>query len=264
MSVYRVSSISTLIIAILTAGFLVAASLDIAPNRLSSLQAAPRSAGPSLPASPQPPTTYKTPLAEHVIAGGYWRIDHTFEPTLVITNFLQNIELPATAILYAADGTEYQLPTVTLPPSGVYSIDIRAALSVAPEEIRDHFSDYGSAAVKYVWHWSGAASAMVQNRDANRSLNFNFELRAPMTMQHDASRTVQEGLWWKEDRGVRGFLGLFNVVRRPVDVQVQILSDQDSVPRGPTISSEQPTIHPKSPHPRATCCVGYNYAHAWL
>src|SRR3984893_8162111 len=180
MSVYRVSSISTLTIAILTAGFLVTASLDIAPNHLTILQAAPRSTGPSSPASSQPQTTYKTPLAEHIMAGGYWRIDHTFEPTLIITNFLQNLDLPATPIIYAADGTEYRLPTVTLPPAGVYSIDIRAALGVAPEEIKNHFSDHGSAAVKYVWHWPGAASAMVQNRDAKRSLNFNFELRAPM------------------------------------------------------------------------------------
>jgi hypothetical protein len=225
MSVYRVSSISTLTIAILTAGFLVTASLDIAPNHLTILQAAPRSTGPSSPASSQPQTTYKTPLAEHIMAGGYWRIDHTFEPTLIITNFLQNLDLPATPIIYAADGTEYRLPTVTLPPAGVYSIDIRAALGVAPEEIKNHFSDHGSAAVKYVWHWPGAASAMVQNRDAKRSLNFNFELRAPMAMRHGATTTVQEGLWWKEDRDVEGFLALINSSRRPINVRVQVLSD---------------------------------------
>ncbi len=225
MGVNRVSSNSTLIIAILTAGFLVTASLDIAPNRLTSLQAGPRSTESSHPSSTQPETTYNTPLAKHTIAGGFFRIDHTFEPTLIITNALQNLGLPVTPILYSADGTEYQLPTVTLPPAGVYSIDIRAALSVAPDEINNHFSDYGSAAVKYVWHWPGAASAMVQNLDAKRSLNFNFELRKPMAMQHGAASTVQEGLWWKEDRGVKGFLALINTARRPINVRVQILSD---------------------------------------
>jgi len=148
------------------------------------------------------------------MVGGYWRIDHTFQPMLIITNVLQNIELPVRPVLYAADGTEYKLSPVTLAPAGVSSIDIRAVLSIAPEEIKSHFSNYGSAAVKYVWHWPGAASALVENRDAKRSLNFGFELRSPkMTMakmaaKHGAAATVQEGLWWREDSGVKGFLAL--------------------------------------------------------
>lgn len=226
MRVYRVSSISTLVIAILTAELLIAASLDIAPNRLTNLQAAPQNTGPSRSTSPQPPPpSYKTPLAEQRMAGGYWRIDHTFEPTLIITNFLENVELPVTPILYSADGTEYELRPITLAQAGVSSIDIRAALNAAPEGIKDHFSEYGSVALKYVWHWPGAVSAMVQNRDAKRSLNFNFELRTPMVMQHGTSTTVEEGLWWKEDRGVRGFVALVNVSRHPIDVQVQTLSE---------------------------------------
>jgi hypothetical protein len=157
--------------------------------------------------------------------GGYWRIDHSFNPTLVITNFLENVELPVTPILYGADGTEYQLPLTTLSAAGVTSIDIRAALNAAPSEIQAHFSDYGSAAVKYAWHWQGAATAMVQNRDAKRSLNFNFQLRTPAPMQHGTSTTVQEGLWWKEDSGVKGFLALMNVTSRPISVRVQVVSE---------------------------------------
>ena len=121
---------------------------------------------------------------------------------------------------------EYQLPAINLSPAGVASIDIRAALGAAPAELRAHFSDFGSAAVKYVWHWSGAATSLVENRDAKRSLNFNFELRTPMAMKHPgAAANVQEGLWWREDPGVKGFLGLVNVARHTVDVHVRVLSD---------------------------------------
>jgi hypothetical protein len=188
--------------------------------------------------SPQAPTGYKTPLSEQLLAGGFWRVDHTFAPVLIITNFIQNAELAVTPVLYAADGTEYQLPPITLGPAGVSLTDIRAALNSAPAEIKDHFSDYGSAAVKYMWHWPGAASAMVQNRDAKRSLNFNFELRAPMAMQHGASTTVQEGLWWREDSDVNGFLALVNVARRPINVQVQVLSEYGAFERERTIHLE--------------------------
>jgi hypothetical protein len=225
MRIHRVSSVLTICTTILTAGLLIATSWETPLNRSSSVQAGSQNIGPRRASSPQPPSGYKTPLAEQRISGGHWRADHTFEPTFIITNSLRNIELPVTPVLYAANGTEYELPPVTLAPAGVASIDIRAALSVAPEEIKDRFSDYGSAAVKYVWHSPGAASALVENRDAKRSLNFGFELRTPMAMQNRASATVQEGLWWREDTGVRGFLALVNVARRPVNVRVQVLSD---------------------------------------
>jgi len=165
------------------------------------------------------------------MVGGYWRTDHTFQPMLVISNIMESMELSVTPVLYAADHTEYDLPAVTLTPAGVSSIDIRSAIAAAPEQMRGHFTEYGSAAVKYVWHWSGAASAEVVNRDAKRSLNFGFELRSPkMTMakmaaKHGAAATVQEGLWWREDSGVKGFLALVNVAQHPVNVQVQVLSN---------------------------------------
>ena len=179
--------------------------------------------------SPQAPTGSRKPLAEQRLAGGFWRVDHTFLPSLIITNFLQNAELPVTPVLYAADGTEYGLPPVTLGPGGVSSVDIVAALNSAPNEIKSHFSDHGSAGIKYLWHSAGAMSAMVQNRDAKRSLNFNFELHSPMAMQHSAAATVKEGLWWKEDPGVKGFLGLMNIAQHPVDVQVEVLSEQGAI-----------------------------------
>ncbi|MHB8502203.1 MAG: hypothetical protein ACYDHE_14825 [Candidatus Acidiferrales bacterium] len=225
MRIHRIPSLLTVSTTILTAALLISASLETPPNPSSTVKATQQNTKPSRVSSPQPPSGFPTPLAEQRLAGGYWRIDHTFQPSLIITNVLQNVALPVTPLLYAADGTEYQLSPITLAPAGVVSIDIRAALAIAPEEIKGHFSDYGSSAVKYVWHWPGAATALVDNRDGNRSLNFNFELKTPMLMQHGASATVQEGLWWREDSGVKGFLALVNVAPRPVSVQVRVLSD---------------------------------------
>ena len=78
---------------------------------------------------------YKTPLSLQQMQGGYWRIDHTFAPTLHITNFLENVDLPVTPVLYMADGTEYDLPPVVLDRSGVMEVDILQALREAPPAI---------------------------------------------------------------------------------------------------------------------------------
>jgi len=221
----RNRGLATASLAILTA--LASTLVSVGANDAFRLQ--PKRSHTPQSSSPQPPTSYKAPLSEQRLEGGYWRVDHTFRPMLIVTNFLENAALPVTPALYAADGTEYQLPPVTLGPAGVSSIDIIEALNAAPDEIKTHFSEYGSADVKYVWHWPGAVSAMVQNRDAKRSLNFNFELRTTNAMKHaehaKAKASVKEGLWWKEDPGVKGFLALTNIARRAHEVQVQVLSE---------------------------------------
>jgi hypothetical protein len=173
MRVNRISPLLAFSIVILSAAFLATATqrTSVTGSHGSNL-----------------PSKHSTPLVEQRLEGGYWRSDHTFRPMLIVTNILENAELPVTPSLYAADGTEYQLPPVTLGPAGVSFIDIIAALSAAPDEIKNHFSEHGSASVKYVWHSPGAVSAMVQNRDAKRSLNFNFDLRTPMVMKHSHRR----------------------------------------------------------------------------
>lgn len=59
---------------------------------------------------------YKTPLSPQQLEGGYWRTDVSFAPVLHITNILVTGSLRVTPVLYMADGTEYALPAVLLPP----------------------------------------------------------------------------------------------------------------------------------------------------
>lgn len=237
MRATRVSSVLTVSAAIFSAVLLIASSLDSGVFRTSAAQPTPARSQAKAPKA-QPPTDLPGPLLEQRLVGGFWRLDHTFGPTLIITNALQNVALPVTPILYTADGREYDLPVITLSPAGVSSIDIRSAVAGAPEEIRARFSDSGSAALKYAWHSSGVVSALVENRDAKRSLNFDFELLTQTSsMAHRAHTSqpgvatgragpvVQQGLWWREDPAVKGFLGVTNTASRPVYVTVQVLSD---------------------------------------
>jgi hypothetical protein len=161
--------------------------------------------------------------------GGYWRVDRTFRPQLVLTNLLENVSLPVTPILYMADGTRHELPSVLLPAASSASVDISQALKAAPPEIQAHASQYGSVGLKYGWHWANAVTALVENRDVRRSLNFNFEVLSSMKMNHAASTIVREGMWWKEDPSVRGFLAIANTSDHLITAEVQVLSDRGEI-----------------------------------
>jgi len=176
--------------------------------------------------SPGSPTVlYKTALSLQRMDGGLWRTDGTFRPILRITNYLVNQSRVVTPVLYMADGAEYDLPTVTLGAAETSAVDVAAALNQAPTAVQPHISQYGSASVKYTWHWSNAIKAIVQNLDVPRSLNYNFLLRTPMTMgdldMHHQSVT-KEGMWWKEDDGVSGFLGISNTSSHPVSITLVV------------------------------------------
>ncbi|HKW75173.1 MAG TPA: hypothetical protein VJN64_06580 [Terriglobales bacterium] len=189
-------------------------------------------------------------MAPQEIAGGFWQIDHDFKPTLQITNVLKIAPLTVTPVLYMADGTPYSLGPYQLGVSGVVAIDLRSALEEAPAAIASHVSDYGSVRVKYDWHWANAITASVQNIDAPRSLNFTFELRTPpaatipnskaglkqdkneasVHSDHDKVRDViEEGLWWKRDPGVEGFVALTNISAGAMPVSLELLGRHGEV-----------------------------------
>ena len=94
----------------------------------------------------------------------------------------------------------------------------------------------------------------VQNIDAPRSLNFTFEVRTPPAAvepvggagskkeetnagvkhaqhaQHELSRSIiEEGLWWKHDAGVEGFVAITNISATAVPVALELLGTHGEV-----------------------------------
>lgn len=202
----------------------------------------------STPKDPGPAIS-RLPISPQELAGGFWRIDHDFKPTLQITNVLKVAPLTVTPILYMADGTPYSLSPYKLAISGVVTIDLRAALEEAPPAVAAHVSEYGSVRIKYEWHWANAITASVQNIDVPRSLNFTFELRTPPAAKptgeatskkekdhgadhsgHDGARhIIEEGLWWKRDSGVEGFVAITNISGSAAKVSLELLGDHGQV-----------------------------------
>ena len=92
------------------------------------------------------PGVSRLSLAPQELAGGFWRTDHDFTPTLQITNVLTVAPLTVTPVIYMEDGTPYSLGPFNLAISGVLALDLRAKLEEAPPEIAAHVSEYGRRA----------------------------------------------------------------------------------------------------------------------
>src|SRR6202000_2120473 len=160
---------------------------------------------------------------------------HSFEARLQIKNHIQLASVKATPVLYMADGTEYVLPSVELEPAGVTSLSINMALQSAPPEIARHLSDCGSVSIRYNWAWPGALDATVENSDAPRSLIFISPLMGAMHQepwrkhtQHKEKEQLLEGLWWKHDAGVGGFIGMTNTSAADIQVRLSIVEQKAS------------------------------------
>ncbi len=114
--------------------------------------------------------------------------------------------------------------TIQLAPSGTATINVNKALArVATDSRTDltKFSDHGSAALKFK-ETLPAISGFVSVVNASASLSYvsPFQARAEGLSAH---RTL-EGLWWRHDSGVGGFLNLSNSTSGEVSIGAQPIS----------------------------------------
>ncbi len=163
--------------------------------------------------------------SEHTLYCGLWRTDGLFAATIRIKNVLVIAPLEVQPVLYMADGTAYNLPPVAVPSGGVSTISINQALAQIPFSIAGHASEYGSAALTYRYSSPGHVFGSIQSLDVTHSLTFVYPFFETMKMDHPALQTV-EGLWWKHDAGVSGFVDLANITDKPKQVSLQLLDSR--------------------------------------
>ena len=197
MRIRRSVSILLLVLAVLTA-----VALRLSPVRAND------------PASSKSHVMVATPPSQpskaHVLYAALWRTDGSFVSTIRIKNVLVVAPLQVTPTLFMADGTAYPLPTLTLPMSGVATININDALAAAPQSVAPHISQFGSATILYSYPSPGHLIASIAAISVSRSLSFMYPVIEPMPMPNDNSQQILEGLWWKHDSGVKGILSLSN------------------------------------------------------
>jgi hypothetical protein len=206
------------------------ALLSVIASRLFAQQpfvpAPHRPVPPQVPASARPP--HGAPIAPRSMVGGFWRTDQNYKSALYLKNGLVNSSITATPILYLNNGVPYTLPDVTLEPAGTAIVDINAGLQ--QQGIAPWATLSGYIEVKYACGWD-ALCATVRNVDTLHSELFNFNLRpsSPPGSQNPAEPI--EGLWWKQEPKVDGFIALSNLSPNSLNATV-LVSDNVNTPVG--------------------------------
>ncbi|MGH9452943.1 MAG: Ig-like domain-containing protein [Terriglobia bacterium] len=131
--------------------------------------------------------------------------------------------IQVTPVLYMADGTEYDLPSITLGTAGIATVNINHALAAAPPALAAHVSQYGSTALRYQYPWGGVVRAQMVVVNIPQSLVFTGPLNAVDDAATSTPQAPQgiETLWWRRDPGVTGFVSLANTTDAPIQARVQ-------------------------------------------
>lgn len=113
-------------------------------------------------------------------------------------------------------------------PAGTAVIDINSALEQLG--IASWASLSGYVEVRYTWPWD-ALCATVRNIDAVHSEQFNFGLMPSMASHvhgHAEPRTATafEGLWWKQEPNVTGFVAVSNFMDAPRTATIEVTDGQ--------------------------------------
>ena len=164
--------------------------------------------------------------APQMMFSGLWRVDGNFQSTIHMKNSLVVAPVQVTPVLYMADGTEYDLPPVNVHTTGTRAVNVNRALAQAPPAVRAHLSSYGSAALRYRG-LPMTVAGVVDMLDAPRSLLFSASFMMPMMTQGttDGTQTL-EGLWWRWDSRVGGFVSLANTTGKSVSVTFQVIGSE--------------------------------------
>jgi Bacterial Ig-like domain (group 2) len=191
---------------------------------------------PHQPVAPrvEKPLPWHTPAVLRSMVGGLWMIDANFKSSIYLKNDVETDPITVTPILHLSNGREYPLKEVKLDPAGIAVISINQAL--ADKGIASWATLMGYVEIQYRWSWD-ALCVTVQNVDVPHSVIYAYGLRpasqpnaqAQGQMEATVPPHVLEGMWWKQEPNVTGFVALSNVSAQAISASVQ-LTDNQSIP----------------------------------
>ena len=200
---------------------------------------------PHAPIAPRVPKNQELPLPPAKlgsIVSGPWITDANFKSALYLKNVVENHAVTVTPILYLANGMQYSLPQVSIDPAGTATVDINAALNSLG--IASYATLSGYVEVRYNWPWLPLCG-FIRNVDTAHSMIFvqgvqplPEEILTPAKIAQTKPQ-VLEGMWWKQESNVTGFVTLSNTAQQPV---AAVLDTSDS--RGIGFATHSVTISP--------------------
>jgi hypothetical protein len=175
------------------------------------------------------------PAVDRSIVGGFWTIDGNRKATIYLKNGLDSSPLTVTPVLFLSNGVQYPLAPITLEPAGTSVVSVNDAL--ASQGIAPYATLSGYVEVRYKWAWD-AVCATVVSVDAIHSVIFNYGLHpSDSTEKTNAvsqpkmieGKNVAEGIWWKPEPNVTGFVSLSNTSSAFSEVSVVSSDDHNNV-----------------------------------
>jgi hypothetical protein len=192
------------------------------------------------PHKPIPPKAanqvkWLTPATQRSMVGGLWMMDADFKSSIYLKNIVETDPVTVTPILHLSNGAKYTLPAVTVKPAGLAIISINDELQ--KQGISSWATLSGYAELQYTWPWDPFC-ATIRDVDVAHSLIFTYSLRPTMLppvhlvkpISAPATHTL-EGMWWKHEKNVTGFIAVANLASEPADTIIQI-SDSNGLPVG--------------------------------
>ncbi len=202
----------------------------IAALATSAAAQKPKVLAPHDPIAPRATTRMPLRPAPGTTAAGPWIVDGHSQSTIFIKNIVETSAITVTPVLHLSDGSEYKLPAVPLEPSGIAKVDIDAsleALGIVPNATLS-----GWVELQYNWPWNPIC-AMIRVVDVTRSVVFTFGFGTPESLDPQSHHTpgpqITEGMWWKQEPRVTGFLALANTTSRPITSKIDVSDNHSSL-----------------------------------
>lgn len=185
------------------------------------------------------------------VIGGIWMTDANFKSTLTLRNLVATTAITVTPTIYLSNGRKILLTNVKLDPDGVVVINLNDEL--AKHGVSSFATLSGYVEVQYNWPWLPVC-ATVRALDPVHSLLFYYGLQPSLHVRRPKFRPGQspilpapatvaaqtvEGVWWKQEANVTGFLGLVNTTPQPLTATVNVTDQQSN-----SITQQAVTISP--------------------
>ncbi len=190
----------------------------------------PRVLAPHRPAPPPlyVPKRWPKPAVPRTIVGGFWMVDPNLKSSIYVKNNVETSPITVTPVLYLSNGKEIVLSPVVVEAGGTKNISINDALR--EQAIPPYATLTGYVEIRYNWPWD-ALCATVQNLDVAHSLIFSSGLKAAQIVDNSTATTplaqILEGMWWKQESGVGGFVALSNTTSSALSAYVQSSDKSD-------------------------------------
>jgi hypothetical protein len=165
------------------------------------------------------------------MVGGPWITDANFKSSIYLKNVVETSRVTVTPVLYLSNGAKYVLPDVTLEPAGTAIVDINAGLQA--QGIASYATLSGYVELRYNWPWDPIC-ALIRDVDVVHSLIFTYGIQAPpsaLPQNLSAAPTshVIEGVRWKQEANVTGFVSLANTSSEMQSATVQVSDNHAAV-----------------------------------